>query len=221
MEQPCVLDIKVRGCSRYSLLNSLLTHAVMYTQLGFTTTSAALCGKQHASKCGVKDAATTSSTLGFRVSGCQWWRRGDDAVDGTAIALHRLSRAECKSVATADALAALLADFFTGADMQHAAGAALTRLRSACDQLAAIQACVAACPGLRVFGCSALLLYDTAAAHCDAHARACVTVMLVDFAHAFFTGAADADANVCSGVAALCAFLQGRVAAHLGCSAPL
>ena len=130
--------------------------------------------------------------------------------------VHRLSRAECKAVATADALASLFADFFTGADMQHASGAALTRLCSACDQLAAMNASVAACLGLRIFGCSALLLYDAAASHGDANnAHACVTVKLVDFAHAFFTDAADADVNLCAGLAALGAFLHDSVAARL------
>ena len=99
--------------------------------------------------------------------------------------------------------------------MQRASGTALTRLHSACDQLAAIQACVAACPGLRVFGCSALLVYNAATANGDANACACVTVKLVDFAHAFFTDAADADANLCAGLAALCAFLRDRIASRL------
>jgi hypothetical protein len=224
MKQPCVMDIKVLPALKGHLVcfATSLTHAVMHTQLGFTTSSAVLCGQQHASKCAVKDAATTTTALGFRLSGCQWGKRNVDAEDGTRVAMHRLSRAECKAVATADALATLFADFFTSSsDMQHAGVAAASRLHSARAQLACIHACVAACPGLRVFGCSALVVYDAAAAaHGDGNAGACVTVRLVDFAHAFFTDAAGPDGNLCAGLAALGAFLQERVAARLGCNAP-
>ena len=124
--------------------------------------------------------------------------------------LRRMSRTECKAVASAGALATVLADFLTGPDTQH--GAAACRLASASAQLASIQDAVAACPGLRVFGCSALLVYDAAA---GGNACRCVTVRLVDFAHAFFTDAAEPDGNLGAGLAALRGFLKQHVARGL------
>jgi hypothetical protein len=126
--------------------------------------------------------------------------------------LHRLRRDECKAAISAEALSAILARFFSSAcssddvdrtDDQHTVAA--HRIHAACEQLVSIADCAASCPGLRVFGCSALLVFD---AHAASHAA--VRVCLVDFAHAFISGDSfgGADSNLCAGLSALADFLR-------------
>jgi Inositol polyphosphate kinase len=184
-------------------------------QIGFTTSDSALCGQQHAAKSALKDAATTTATLGFRLSGCQYWTRcADPNSSSHEMQLHRLRRDECKAAISAQDVSAILARFFSSACSSDAAGrihnhhaVTVHRVHAACEQLASIVDCATSCPGLRVFGCSALLVFDAHAANREPAVR----VYLVDFAHAFICGgdsSGGADSNLCAGLTALADFLR-------------
>jgi Inositol polyphosphate kinase len=183
-------------------------------QIGFTTSDSTLCGQHHAAKSALKDAATTTATLGFRLSGCQYWTRcADPNSSSNEMQLHRLRRDECKAAISAQAVAALLARFFSSACSSDAAGriddhhtVAVHRIHAACEQLFSIADCAASCPGMRVFGCSALLVFDAHAASREPAVR----VYLVDFAHAFLCGgdSMGGDSNLCAGLTALADFLR-------------
>ncbi len=132
-------------------------------QIGFTTGDACF-GEAYVAKCALKDGATTSRALGFRVAGMQHWQPG--GAPSCAWACVRAERRWCKALDAAGAAAALARFSACGvADATTARAVATGVLRGpggALSQLAALIAWFETQRELRFFGASVLLLFDAA-----------------------------------------------------------
>lgn len=165
-------------------------------QLGFSTSDEALFGPLYAAKCAAKDAATTSSALGLRLSGAQgWWTdpSGGKGGGGAATA-WRAPRAACKALRSSDDVTRLLGWLFLSR-----AGA----LPSAARDCAALSAWLHSQTAARFFGASVLLVFD--ADDTGGCAAGCA-VRLVDFAHTLV--GRGPDGGSAPGAAALAGMLQ-------------
>ena len=188
-------------------------HSCSPLQLGYRTSDEALCGAAHALKCAQKDAATTSSALGFRLAGVRAWEAQctSDCSDGQpepAWSLWQPSRAECRALDGASlrhALRRFFAAGDSGSPCVRTSALLAARLCAAEKQLAACSAALGDCIGLRLLSASLLIVFDS-----ESNDACGVRLVLIDFAHAFqLEPTSGSDGNTCGGIVALSETLAG------------
>ncbi len=136
---------------------------LLSNQIGFTTGDACF-GEAYVAKCALKDGATTSRALGFRVAGMQHWQ--PSGAPSCAWACVRAERRWCKALDAAGAAAALArfgaCGVVVAATARAVAAGVLRGPGGALAQLAALIAWFETQRELHFLGASVLLLFDAA-----------------------------------------------------------